>query len=162
MRMSKESLERNLSKYLSRHSAGQEAYEFNIKIQKINIPNEIRENVSEDDIESVYNFESRNRLLYFAGGILDEFKFIRVWSQEGREGGWLVLYPKEDVFDDSGKVTDLHIAKARLRDLDEIYRRAQKARSDFRRDMESGEWWAELFPGAFRIPRGVKEWRPPE
>ena len=162
IRMSREAVERRLSKYLSTHSAGQEAYDFNIKIQNINIPNEIRENVSEDEIDSVYDIESRNRLLDFANGILGEFQWIHAWSQQGREGGWLVFYPKDDVFDKYGKVTDLRDAKARLRDLDVIGLRIRGAIVDLMRDMESKAWWTERFPRAFRIPHGVKEWRPPE
>lgn len=162
MNISQKTLERILSKYLSRHSAGQEAYEFNIKIQKINIPKEIRESVSEDDTESVYDIESKSRLVDFAEGLLNEFPWIHKWYQEGRSGGWLVLYPREEIFDDYGNVTDIDMAKRRHKDLIEISRRVLHAKGELIGDMESKGWWAERYPQAFRIPRGVKEWRPPE
>lgn len=155
----RESIELALLQYCSKHS-DEEAYEFNIKIRRVDIPDEVRERLSSDNIEVVYNEESDIRLGDFVEGIKEGFPWIRNWTQAGRSGGWLVIFPEDGVFDEYGKLVDLRKAKARLRNLNKIYDLLNKAKGDLIRDMQSREWWADRFPKAFRIPPGVKEWRP--
>jgi hypothetical protein len=149
----KERLEREISKYLSKHQRSGEAYEFNIKIRKVNIPDEVREKFSEVQIQDIYDFAASQRLKDFMDNLKPEFPWIRDWRQDGRSGGWLVIEPDAAALNDYGNIEDVRFAKKRFSDLDEIAARVMAAKSIFVNDMQSGEWWDVH-------PKKKKPWRP--
>jgi hypothetical protein len=137
----KEHLERGLFGHLSRHQRSGEAYEFDIKIQKINIPDEVRERVSDSRIGAIFEVEASGRLNAFMDELKNDFPWIHEWRQDGRSGGWLVIEPDAAALDEYGNVEDVRFARKRLSDLDEIAARVEEAKKALKKDMGSSEWW---------------------
>jgi len=88
--------------YKSRHYQrfGQEAYDFNIKIYKINIPEIVRHIMSEDSIETNYQQAAESALDTFVSDLRHDYDWIFNWSTEGRSGGWLTLVTNDMAFVD--------------------------------------------------------------
>lgn len=138
-RLDQEILRRSTD-HLSKHQPSGEAYEFNIKIRKVNIPDEVRGKFSEAHITDIYEFAASQRLKDFVENLKTDFPWIHDWRQDGRSGGWLVIVPNDAVLlSEFGK--HVRPKMKRLKDLDEIAARVEEAKRDFKLDMESPEWW---------------------
>lgn len=139
----REKVSKEIQKYLSRHHGQGEAYDFNIKMRIVNVPDEVRERLTANQIDNIYNYEAGERLEFFMEELMSEFPWISAARQEGRSGGWLTVVPEDAVFDDYGNIQDLRHAKARLRALDEVDERVKEAKEAFKKDLESKEWWKQ-------------------
>jgi hypothetical protein len=153
MKASSTAVKERLHRYLSRHQSSGEAYEFGIKIRKVNIPDKVREKLSEAQIQDAFDSEASQRLDAFMEQLKDDFPWILRWRQDGRSGGWLVIEPDAAALDDYGNVEDVRFAKKRLNDLNEITRRVEASKRDFVDDMQSGEWWGVHPKKQFWSPR---------
>jgi hypothetical protein len=154
-----------LPKFLSRHEGGRrwsDSYEFNIKIYRVNIPDKVRDKVTEDEIHELYEFESEAALNELMEILKHRFSWIESVSLEGRSGGWLALHATDSVVeqDDKGHLVATPEALERLEDLEQIDGIVDEAKRNFVGTMESFDWWAEAFPTLKWILPGKKEWRP--
>lgn len=131
-------LEKEFDRYLSHRLRGQEAYEFNIKVGRIDIPNAARRNLDEDVInDSVASFMAQS-LKEFAEELQRAYPWIHNWHQEGRSGGWLVLEPDYGILD---KETGLVTLRQRLKDLERIAKQVKEGVRGVERTLESDEYW---------------------
>lgn len=156
----KEEIARRVGKWISRHQdLGRrypEAYEIDIRIHRVDIPDYVRAAMDEASIGSIVSDAMRVALMDFAEGLTEDYPWIRTWAQEGRSGGWLVLYTDDPVLDYEGNVPNARKAQKRLRDLSEIHRRQNRAEHAFRRLMENPDFWDGFgLPGPRR-----QDWRP--
>lgn len=147
-----------LSRYISRHhdpGPGREAYDFNIKIRKLDIPDSVRASMSAREIDEIFENESEDRLRSFADDLLWGFPWMEGWGQTGRSGGWLTVTTQEPVLDEGPEwpsPESLKAARKRLADLDSIRTVVNNAVSEFERELETEAFWG-LEP---------EEWRPRE
>lgn len=146
-----------LLKHISRHDPGRggEAYDFNIRLREIYIPDSVRSAVTQGDIDYRVADESEGRLRSFAERLELEFPWIESWGQTGRSGGWLTIVTNDAVIDEAPEwpsPESLKAARGRLADLDRIRDMVNEEVSAFERDLESEAFW------------GVEpeEWRPRE
>jgi hypothetical protein len=141
--------------FQSRHyqRTGQEAYDFNIKIQKINIPDIVRQIMSEDSIETNYQRAAEVALADFVQDIIYDYDWVDDWHQEGRMGGWLTLITNDMVFVDGIR---LGAPRKRIRDLRDIDERLRIRKREFIKEMESTDFW-EVGPRDWS-PRA--KWKP--
>lgn len=126
--------------FASRHVRGEEAYEFNIKIQKLDIPEIVRHTGTRDNLE--FNVEElmEERLREFVEALESRFHWIRRWSRAGRSGGWLVLEPDEPLFTAADEVT-VRMLEKRIKDLRTIDELLKKAKAKLKRDAASKDFW---------------------
>lgn len=171
--ISREKLEKGLSRFMSRHTRdislreGQEAYDFNIKVQKIDIPDIVRQLKSASEIDDVAETQMRARLTIFADALVETYPWVDDWYTTGRSGGWLTLVTDEPVLTDNWEIprTDvpegpkewapahvLGVAARRLRELEDINLKIQDGISELIFDLESPSWW-DVTP---------KDWMPPK
>lgn len=156
----KELLERQFHSYMAKHRdaawAGAEAYEFNIKMYRIAIPDIVRRAVSEDYISERVNNEQGDRLLYFAEEMKETYPWISTWGQVGLSGGWLFFVTEEPVLDDNWRIPgrdpmdstpqdwepmNLAPAESRLEDLVKIRNAIHEAQRALEKDLASPAWW---------------------
>lgn len=137
-RLDRDALEQAISHYLFRRFSG-EAYGFNIKIQKMNIPRGARRLFDSDVIDSTVQSTFRQALIEFTDQLQSQFHWLRRWSQEGRSGGWLVLEPEQAVLDNPD--VTLSVLRKRLKDLEKIDRWVREAKKELVRALESEEAW---------------------
>lgn len=134
----RESLEKQIEEYVSGRLRGQEAYEFNIKIHKIDLPRGVRRKFNEDVIDDTVAAFMRGYLQDFADRLKGEFKWIHNWHQEGRSGGWLVLEPDYGLIGKDAGVTTL---RQRLKDLETIDEMVKKGVREVTQILESEDYW---------------------
>ncbi len=133
-----------------------EAYEFNIKVGRIRIPEEVRQRVGEEQLGDIVQNEMHDTLTGFMDWLEGDFAWIGEWSQEGRSGGWLVLEPKDPVLTEYGEIEDLDEARQRLKDLNEIDDRVRKGVREIKTNLSSRKYWFQL------VPLSRKHWDPRE
>lgn len=154
-----------LPKFLSRHEGGErgsDSYEFNIKIYRVNIPDKVRDKVTELEIQALFEFEVEQALEELTEVLKRRFSWIENIRTAGRSDGWLVLDAKDSVVerDDDGYLVATPEALERLEDLEEISGIVDNAKRNFVGTIESYGWWAEAFPVLRWLLPGKKEWRP--
>jgi len=76
---------------VNRHGA--ETIEFNIKLYSIDIPDKVREELSEEEINDIFWMESTDRIEIFGEYLKNKYDFIEEWYIEGRMGGWFCITP---------------------------------------------------------------------
>lgn len=131
--------------YRSRHwkpNLGEEAYDFNIKIQKVWIPDKVREAYPEIEIEAKYNERAQLGLQDLVDDLKYKYDWIRDTWQEGRSGGWLVLVTPDPVFIDGIR---LGAPRKRIKELREIDEIVTKAKKELVKDLENEGYW-EISP----------------
>ena len=137
-KLPRKELEHELRSYLSRHDEFfGEAYDFNIKVGAIAIPNEVYQHRTQEQVSDIVQGEMEVRLRNFAETLREDFPWIEDWGQVGRSGGWLVLKPQLGVMDESGDIPHLGDARKRLKDLRKIYRLVQEGVRKLEGDMRS-------------------------
>lgn len=156
----KEEISRMVRTWIAKHQAFghlyPEAYEVDIKMHRIDIPDYVREAISQDRIDEIVAEAMDNALESFSDSLLEAYPWLRNWAKEGRSGGWLVLYTDDPVLDDRGDVVNARKARKRLRDLAEIHRRRNRAQHDFRSLMQEPDFW---YDHGVTGPRR-QDWRP--
>lgn len=98
----KDRLAEELDKYLSSRYR-EEAYEFNIKIMKVHVPEKVRKSLTESEVNDIFMHESAVQLEDFIDELRSDYSWISEWSQEGRSGGWLVIQPDDPVLGFNGE-----------------------------------------------------------
>lgn len=161
-----EEVRKELREYLSRHTDWKpgEAYEFNIKMGIADVPDAVRKSLGEDGLHDVVNQMAQRRLGEFSDYLEGEYPWIDTMVQEGRSGGWFVIYPKEAVTEDELEwefdPDDLELQKKqrqRVRDLRKIEQEVRVAVVGFQSDLGDLAWWHEVTED----PRfSVKSWNP--
>lgn len=126
--------------FASRHTHGEEIYEFNIKIQKLDIPEIVRQTSTKENLEFNVDDLMEERLREFAESLESKYYWIRRWGREGRSGGWLVLEPDEPMFSAAEDVS-IRMLEKRIKDLRAIGESLKKAKAKLRRDVASKEFW---------------------
>jgi len=117
---------------------GQEAYDFNIKIYKVEIPEIVRHIMSPDDIDYNYQKFAQLALKDLVDDLRHDYDWIFNWYQEGRSGGWLTLVTNDMVFVDGIR---LGAPRKRIRDLREIEEKVRIAKREFEEEVESEDFW---------------------
>lgn len=163
--MTPEELEEELRGYLSRHVRGPgEAYEFNIKVRRLNIPDRVREHLGEERLAVIVQNEMTDALTGFVDWSEGDFGWISGWEQAGRGGGWLVFHTNEPVLpvvNVHGEVEDVELAEQRLKDLNTIDERIRRSIDEMERDFASPRFWGHLIP-EFKALISRKHWDPRE
>jgi len=118
--------------------AGEEAYDFNIKMQKINIPKVVRSAYSQDAIQRKYEVAAVGAVEGVKQYLEDKHDWIEKVLQTGRSGGWLTVVTERPVFLDEAKVSEM---RDRIADLRDIEKDLKIIKGDFIRDMESTDFW---------------------
>lgn len=127
--------------FRSRHyqtRIGEEAYDFNIKVYRVNIPKTVRHVLSDQLINKKYEEEAFERLGTLRADLKFEYDWIADVGQEGRSGGWLVVITNEPAFIDSIR---LGYVRKRIRDLRAIEKKVEIAKKNFVAMMEDPDWW---------------------
>ncbi len=149
-------VKKGIASYRSHHHPRKEAYEFNIKVGRIHIPEEVRQRVEEEQLENIVQNEMNDALTGFMDWLEGDFAWIGEWGQEGRSGGWLVLEPKDPVLTEYGEIEDIKEAHQRLKDLNEIDDRVRKGVRELETNLSSRKHWFQL------VPLSRKHWDPRE
>jgi hypothetical protein len=147
-----------------------EAYRFNIKLRNIEIPAQVREQISEEAIDRIVLPTMEDALTDFADTLKEKFPWIRAWAQAGRMGGWLVLEPHNPVLTighrrDGVAVPDIEPAdvkeaRKRLRDLEKIKTLIKEEISELVAELQSDDFWADRVETYQPRPKGRKHWDP--
>lgn len=146
----REELFREFKPFLSTHGPqGEEAYQFNIKIQKVDIPDIVRRVLGEDALNQRFEQEQQRRLEEFAAAVEYASDWISGWTQAGRSGGWLIFTPFNEVLSETDDFNFTE-AKTRLQSLRKIGKELREAIDQFKRDMRDPAWWGV----------GPKDWIP--
>jgi hypothetical protein len=124
---------------------GREAYDFNIKIYKIDIPKGVRtiQKKTEEQIGSVVDHEMAAKLSETVHVLGEEYRWISGWEQGGRSGGWLVLWTEWPVLDERGEIEPgcLGLARARASDLAKIEKEVEKGKRELVEMLEDPQFW---------------------
>jgi len=81
-------------KFRSRHEHEENIFEFDIKIEFIEIPEWVYDKLSEREVDELFWFELEDRLNDFVNELKEKYDWIgRVWTA-GRMGGWLNIEDK--------------------------------------------------------------------
>lgn len=146
--MSMEEVEKEIRKYISSHyrtRGPEEAYDFNIKVRLIDVPEIARHKFSEAEIDQHVQTAMADRLRGFANDLISEYPWITDWQQEGRMGGWLILVTNDavlDTYDESPKPKSALIkARKRLRDLVAIEESIKENIKSMKQEFSSLVWW---------------------
>lgn len=145
-RMSREEVEKWIKKYISGHhrpKAGEEAYEFNIKVRRIDVPEIAHHKFTNAEIDQQVQTAMAGRLGAFVADLMEDYPWIENWGQEGRTGGWLVLITHEPVIDlyDEIQKSELVSARNRLKDLFEIDNSIRENIKSMQQEFSSLKWW---------------------
>lgn len=131
--------------FKSRHVTpplGEEAYDFNIKIRKVNVPKIARNMYSEQEIDDHVRLAMESALNTFAEWVRDEFDWWKGWAQEGRSGGWLVVYADVPAFilsfEEGARPS---YVRQRIRDLRKIEERLKAEKKELIEHLEDLEFW---------------------
>lgn len=142
----KADITKEIEGFLSSHNRRGEAYDFDIKLRKIYVPDPVRKRMSEEEINDIAEQLAQSDLDAFMEQLQEDFPWIHEWRQEGRSGGWLTIVPDVAVLDDYGNVDDLRMARKRANDLNEIARQVDEGVRQHVESLESKKWWDESFP----------------
>ena len=132
-------------------SRNHDGYQFNIKVMKINIPNFVREKLSEEKINSMVEDYTKDMLDSFMEALKGHYKWIDDIGLAGRSGGWLVMSDSDAVYStiDNGRYDEdeekaaIKTAKARLSDLEEIGERVKTEKSKYIKTLQSKDAWED-------------------
>ncbi len=127
--------------FRSRHwtRVGQEAYDFDIKIRKINIPWQVRGIYTDKQIDEKYQEYATDALETFKADLKHDYEWISAVFQEGRSGGWLVVVTRDEpAFIDGIR---MGYVRKRIRDLREIEEKVKIAKKNFVAMMEDSNFW---------------------
>ncbi len=171
--MDREELAREIYDFLDYHNVLHgEAYKFNIKLPVINIPDEVRGQVSETVINEVSHAAMQEYLLGYVDTFQQKFPWIRKWAQAGRMGGWLVLashnpvlvigHRPDGVAVPEVEPEDVKNARKRLRDLEEIKALIKEGKEWLVEDLESDDFWKDHVETYKPHRRSRKHWDPRE
>lgn len=154
-RLEDEAIRKWLNKYISTTVPRDvEAYGFNIKVRRIDLPEVARHKFSEDEIDRVVQVAMAERLRDFVDSLQEKYAWISNWLQEGRSGGWLVLITEDSVLDEDGFVPDRKKGEKRLQDLFEIEESIKENMRAMEQDLSSLKWWGigplDWLPGVNR------------
>lgn len=171
--VNRKDLEKSFSKFMVdkdhyRPEGGDEAYEFNIKIQKISIDPLVRKLKSPKEIDEAVQAEFQDELVAFAEDLKNIYPWIKGWAQGGRSGGWLILITNEPVLTDNWELPRTHWHDAgpqewmpekalkpalkRLDDLRSIEQLVKEGIKTLKHDLEGQDWWG-VDPKDW-VPRG--------
>lgn len=128
----------------SRHEStdDKEAYDFNIKIRKVWIPEKVRSAYTEKEIQEKYDERARVAFEDFSDFIRNDYEWIGAISQQGRSGGWMVIETEDPAFTGD---QPLRVPRKRIMALRQIYEDLQKAKKDFVKELEDEKFW-EISP----------------
>lgn len=149
-----------------------EAYKFNIKLPSIEIPAEVREQISETTINEVSQAAMQESLEGYVDTFKRKFPWIRNWAQAGRMGGWLVLashnpvlvigHRPDGVAVPEVEPEDIKNARKRLRDLEKIEALIKEGKQWLMEDLASDDFWKDHVP-TYQPRRGSRKyWDPRE
>ena len=149
-----------------------EAYKFNIKLPSIEIPAEVREQISETAINEVSQAVMQESLEGYVDTFKQKFPWIRNWAQAGRMGGWLVLashnpvlvigHRPDGVAVPEVEPEDVKNARKRLRDLEKIEALIKEGKQWLMEDLASDDFWKDHVP-TYQPRRGSRKyWDPRE
>lgn len=129
----------------SRHEPtdyGKEAYDFNIKIRKISIPDKVRQAYTEEEIQEKYDARAEYAVMQFTDDLRNDYDWIGATSQQGRSNGWLVIEAEDPAFVED---VPLRVPRKRIMALRQIYEDLQKAKKRFVKELEDEQFW-EISP----------------
>lgn len=152
-RMTREEVGWEIRRRLDRHGLareGEEAYQFDIKMYGIEVPDAVRAAFGEEDVSERIDMEMHLRLTEFMLALKEDFHWIGRAEQAGRSGGWLVVVANDAVLDDKGNVADRREARSRLLSVLEIEALVKAGKLALERDLFDPQWWGV----------GPKEWSP--
>lgn len=132
-----------------RHDTGfDEGYGFNIKIYRVDIPDSVREALSEDRIDQVVRHFFEEEISNFEEFLKDRFPWIKRVTTAGRQSGWLVLEPKEPFYEnDWVSIRDL---KKRISDLHKIKSLVERGKQGVEKSLADPGFWEEDLPSWYR------------
>ena len=148
-------------KYLEEQRHGKSGdFNFGIKIQKVDVPDWVREKLSENEIEDIYAEQQQRELEAFMEELPSDYPWIQEVTQEGRMGGWLVVSPGTDwvmdlrnildgpyYMDDDSWVDDAAItiksAEDVLKDVVAIDTLVRDSKRSFVQYVESDDFWKQ-------------------
>jgi len=145
-------------------------YQFNIKLHGIDVPDSVTEEHGDNTVNDFAMEEAALRVRQLGEDIKRRFAWVGDWGQSGRSGGWFVLIDEDKVmdtlehamvtaddrdeldeegpwFEDEWNDREEEVNEAvkegqqRLRDLNEIEKMVKSGISDYRKDMNSEQWW---------------------
>lgn len=128
-------------------SGSKDGYNFDIKIQKVNIPDSVRGKLSEDEIEGIYNDNASFRIEELIDELKNKYRWIGDAGTAGRSSGWLVISDKDGTYSDlenesyDDEKDAIKEGKKKLRDVIEISEMVEEAVKSFKADMQSEEFW---------------------
>ncbi len=160
MARSRLEVEEGLRRYLDPHDTfREEAYQFDIKMRRIDIPPRVQEHVGDITINATVEAVMESRLSAFVEGMKARYDWIGNWAVAGRSSGWLVLESHDAMLDQDAELQpeDLPEARRRLRNLDEIDWHVRESKRELKRELGAVEFWRTAVPG--RLP-GRKGWDP--
>jgi len=73
------------------NSHGKNFFEWDIKMGKINIPDEVRTKINDDKLNRIYQDEAQLNVKTLGDEIVDGYSWAEDWYQEGRMGGWFCI-----------------------------------------------------------------------
>jgi hypothetical protein len=169
-------LEKQFRGYLAKHreSTGldREAYEFNIKMYRIDVPDIVRRINSPDAIGDTIQEEQEERLKLFVEAMKDAHWWISDWGRVGRSGGWLALMTYDSILDHNQEISgSLKAAEKRLADLVNIEGILKEEKKKLQKDFADPAWWGygdpqDWMPGQKPKMGGIfdfmKRKKPPE
>lgn len=132
-------------------SRNHDGYQFNVKVMRINIPDSVREKLSEDRINELVKDYTEDILDSFMKSLKGQYKWIGDIGLAGRSGGWLVMSDDDAIYStiDDGRHDDdeekeiIKTAKSRLSDLEEIDERVKKEKSEYIKTLQSKDVWKD-------------------
>lgn len=92
-------------------------FEFDIKLRFLHLPEEVREFLDDETIYDIFMDESRIRLELLIGELKEKYDWIEDIFIEGRSGGWLVIVPKYDLYEEF--IEDIYPAFVDFDSMDE-------------------------------------------
>jgi hypothetical protein len=118
---------------------------------KINIPDSVREKLSEEEINSMVEDYTKDTLDSFMEDLKGHYKWIDDIGLAGRSGGWLVMSDSDAVYStiDSGNFDEdeekeaVKTAKARLSDLEEIAEHVKTEKLKYIKTLQNKDTWED-------------------
>lgn len=144
-------LEREFEGFLSAHTRGTEEYQFNIKMHFIDVPEIARQLIPADELDRTIGLNQTSRLMNLKNDLHAAYPWILKIQQEGRSGGWLILWPRGSVLDEDLTIkANFTVAEKRLKDLFEIKALVKQRIAELKEDFNNPAWWGY----------GPRDWMP--
>ena len=144
-----ERLQAELEGYKNRQDYGD--YNFNIKIQKIDVPGWVREILNENKIEDEIDGMASGTIRSLISRLLKQFKWVKKAWQDGQKWDWLAIQEEETLFEsmisaqligDVGEMQRyIREMESTLRDLAKIEKIIDRTIQDFIQFVESDNFW---------------------